>query len=70
MAQRLIFVLLLSFPFAILAQDNDIKLGSVWFKSKSARLTNSAKATLDSLSRRIIKRFHHNKGICLHIRYR
>jgi len=48
MTLRIPFVLLLSLPFVTFGQDYDIKLGAVWFKDKSVRLTKAAKATLDS----------------------
>ena len=49
MILRILFVLLLTSPLVSLGQENDIKLGTVWFKDKNASLTKAAKATLDSI---------------------
>jgi len=75
MTRRILFILLLSLPFATFGQDNDrlsdIKLGTVWFKSKSANLTKVAKATLNTFIRQIqdhptmhVQVISFNKDLC------
>ncbi len=59
MTLRTIFILLYFLPSVSFGQENkhipDIKLGTVWFKDKSTRLTLNAKLTLDSFIRQIQK---------------
>ena len=60
-----------SFGQTTTSPDDDVKLGTVWFKDKSAKLTKEAKAVLDSFLKRIqsnptmqVKTVFSNKDFC------
>lgn len=71
MTLRILLVLLSFLPFVTSGQDNDIKLGTIWFKDKSASLTKAAKSTLDSFIIQIksnptrhVQAISYNKDLC------
>ena len=67
----MLFVLLLIFPLASPGQDDEIKLGTVWFKDKNIKLTITARASLDSFIIQIkenpvmhVQAISYNKDFC------